>query len=1035
MKISEKSQAGSSGLAVKVGAITSIRNGCAMKIAVKITNNQDTPLWENREKVTPTELAELWKAGAALSAVRKQSENQPITDKFERADCLMVCLPLRDGMLQAVLAADFTQRYATVAAYTDAECGGTLMLAFELPIPIEKAPIYRRLLCGLETIYAGATPHKIAEQGYGFPGVGKTMVFGNKLSVDAVGYLDKLGDDAIQVKKTGGAYVRSRVHVQRLDVMQLSDGNHWPLEQLPIDMDVFCPVHVDTRPTAVVHWFSDGTPGVQCACCQRTYAAPNTRQVYDFDRFDRVMRELAAIPVEPVDIGGGAIVQDNSITYLNERYLPSLPLTAGLTLVKSPKGSGKTEALVSYIKECKAKRFRVLLLGHRRALIQSMAERLGIAAYFIVEHDDNAGAMKDQKKRALLGIDGAGDATVPIATVDGSDYSDETEARYVRVAPKARFAICLDSLTELEPADDHYDVIIIDESEQVFSHLVGDTLRSGDRRRNVFALLSHYLRVAQHVVLLDADLNMISVDVACALLKPETQVKAIINEPTASLGEIHMYASKDQQTAELVKRVGMGEKCFVATNSVRTAEILQKLLATRFPDKSLALVTAKNSQQQSVQGLLRDITGHFERDLDVLIASPAIGTGIDITFRDRAGNHQTVVKNVFGVFQRNVVTHCDIDQQLMRVRHPAEVHVWVDPVPMNYETDVGCIRRELENSVRRQNYLLRYEDNGRPVFAGDEGLIGIWAQVQAATRGSKNRLAELFRALRLECGWKIVDVGHDSDAATSGKAALEAAKERRLEEREGRLIAAKKLEKTDADMLAERDQKGLALTDEQREALERNRIESFYREDISPALITFDEEGRMRKAVKRFECLASRREWSERKDDADARNRVVAFDRQRLLLQRELLMAVFTAAGIFDSEAHKFKLAAVVEKAGLIGFLDVLNKNRGQIESVFGTPLNADHVRNPVGQLKSLLELVGLALGDAQVEQAGGKKIRRYAIDEIRLKALLEVVKRRENKFIEDTALPEKDTVGRSKANVLQAYIEKLRLRNSQKAA
>jgi hypothetical protein len=59
----------------------------------------------------------------------------------------------------------------------------------------------------------------------------------------------------------------------------------------------------------------------------------------------------------------------------------------------------------------------------------------------------------------------------------------------------------------LSPKQHQYPVVLIDECEQVFAHLVGATLK--DRRREVFKLMEHYLRVAKVVVLLDADLAMV----------------------------------------------------------------------------------------------------------------------------------------------------------------------------------------------------------------------------------------------------------------------------------------------------------------------------------------------------------------------------------------------------------------------------------------------------------------------------------------------------------------------------------------------
>ncbi len=310
------------------------------------------------------------------------------------------------------------------------------------------------------------------------------------------------------------------------------------------------------------------------------------------------------------------------------------------------------------------------------------------------------------------------------------------------------------------------------------------------------------------------------------IFKPEKAARFIINEPKTAQGQIDLYSNRGQLAKLLIDRVGAGEKVFVTTNSKRKAEDLRKLLLKWHPNTRLAVITADNSQRKEVQDLLGDITNRFERDLDVLIASPAIGTGIDITFKDSDGNLRKVVDSVFGFFEANIITHFDIDQQLMRVRHPGEVHVWVDTTLLNYETDVGCIKRELDRTVRRTNFLLRFEDDGSPVYSGDHGLVNIWAQVLAASRGSKNKLADLFRTLRSDGGWNLVDVEYDEGMAAFGKEAMVAARKERLIERMENLLAAEQLPYDEAAELQEKDKLGMPLTDNERHALGRFKIEN-----------------------------------------------------------------------------------------------------------------------------------------------------------------------------------------------------------------
>ena len=975
-----------------------------MKIAVQEVDSSGNSTWVNLDHIISQDIADLWASGAFIASDLAEHRGKATTLKFNHADAVFVRITLKRLPLKVAMEADFTQSYATVAAHSeDEKSEGELLLAFELPTPITDAKVFARLLAGIETIYAGSTHHTNAEQAYGLKaGSGQSSLLGKKLDVNAVHHLERLGKESNELKKGHGAYLRSHVTLDRSTVLSLPNREDFMLEQLPKDVEVFCPIHTDIVPTGVVHWYADGTPGVQCTHCKRTYAAPTTQRNYDFGFFDRTVKSLAAEQKTLTIVSGGLELGDSDVTNLKEEYLPSLPLEAGVTFVKSPKGTGKTEVLVKLVEQCKKQNLRVLLLGHRRALIQSISVRLGLDCYFVLDDEPATSAKTNEVTDDLLDF-GTPEEDAPVPDPIVSEDKDKDQTSYQHVTPTKHYAICLDSMQVLDPQDEkrQYDVVIIDEAEQVFSHLTGETLKG--RRREVFARLSYYLRVAPSVYLLDADLNMVTMTTAFEVFKPDKPARFIINEPTSKQCDIHLYSNRGQLAKLLIDSVGAGKKVFVSTNSKRKAVDLKILVLKFHPTTRVAVVTSDNSQQREVQTLLGDIANRFEHDLDVLIASPAIGTGIDITFKDSDDKPRKVVDCVFGMFEANIVTHFDIDQQLMRVRHPGEVHVWVDTKPMNYETDVGCIKRELHKSVRKTDYLLGYEDDGKPITAGDRGLVNIWAQVLAASRGSKNRLADLFRSLRIDGGWNIIDVEYDSGASAFGKAGLAGAKVTRLAIRKANLLAAEVLRYDDAAKLQERDKQGLPLTDKERDALDRYNIENFYAENqITSDLIDFDDEGRTRECVMRLECLISKREWLENRDAREVESGVVAFDRRRYLPQREVLEALFAASGLFDAATRKFKTDVSVNAGTLKSFLHALEAQRRQVETLFGMPIYVDCWSKPVVQLKGVLRLVGLDLENTETKQEGGKKTRNYSIPSDMLAAMVNAVKKRDEQFKRD---------------------------------
>lgn len=952
------------------------------------TIKDDQAVPENVIALQGSSLAEILQAGMHLSAFRQVDASGKVQDKFAKADFLFVKIQLPALGIDVVLNAPFTKRYACVTAVNGSEA----ILGFKTPKTIDDAKTYVRLLAGLETIYAGALRHSSATHAFGLKGQIKTSSLDQRLSIDAYHRLDKLGAETKQIRKNAGGYVRSHVTVDRSTVIRLATGEEVSLEQLPKDMHVFCPVHVDMRPMAIVHWYGDGTPGIQCSQCKRTYTAQNTNRVYDFNEFDEVIKSLASMSkTEPYS--GILDISDPSIVYLNQPYLSEINLAQGVTIVKSPKGTGKTEALVKLITTCKKQKLRVLLIGHRRALIQAMANRLGIDAYFITEAKSASKATNP-----LASFFDDENAPLPKTIELDEDTSTDDLAPYIRVAPTKQYAISLDSLTELKPEENKYEVVIIDESEQVFSHLIGGTLKQ--RRRGVYARLSHYLKVAQHVVVMDADMNRITIEALLATCRDDTLVNVLINEPKSTNGVVLMYQNKGQLTNNIVEHVIENKKIYVATNSKKKAEELLNVLQKRCPEKRMVLITSDNSQHESTQKVLADITHEYKTTLDVLIASPAIGTGIDITFKDADGKPVTVVDSVFGLFEGNIITHFDIDQQLMRVRHPESVHVWIDQRPLNYEVDTDCIKRELDQTVRQTAYLVKYSDDGKPIYSGDEGLLEIYARVLASQRGSKNSLATLFRELREQNGWQINDVEFNDYEENAGKEALVAAREQRLVEREINLISAARLDKNEANLLADKHKKGIALTHAERYALERHQIETFYAQgDISAEMIAFDNEARTRPLIQRLECLICDAAWFQDMDDKELKDNVVAFDRGSYLVQRQILEKLFTATGLFDPNTRQFDTDAKVDISSLSTFITVLDDNCKQFEFIFGKPVNVDRHKNPIAQLNAALLLIGLIVVAGKVSQKNGKKIRYYGIEVSSYSDMLRVVKSRDKKF------------------------------------
>jgi hypothetical protein len=115
-----------------------------------------------------------------------------------------------------------------------------------------------------------------------------------------------------------------------------------------------------------------------------------------------------------------------------------------------------------------------------------------------------------------------------------------------------------------------------------------------------------------------------------------------------------------------------------------------------------------NSQTADIQTFINRIAERF-LDYDAVIVSPAIGTGVDITFP----NQQSLIDNVYGFFEARINTHFDIDQQISRVRHLKAIRIWITEQTFNFETDPDVIMREVRNTTKASNQLTGIDPDGR----------------------------------------------------------------------------------------------------------------------------------------------------------------------------------------------------------------------------------------------------------------------------------------------------------------------------------
>ena len=165
--------------------------------------------------------------------------------------------------------------------------------------------------------------------------------------------------------------------------MRLKDGTLADLSSLTANTSVACPHHSDEHPSAFIVRSSQGFNGVHCMACNATFWTHGS-DPYDFAAFDKLVEDRKAqdlVRTKTVEEDENPFVSffppDPSVLVYQSKFLPLLDYREGITVIKSPKGSGKTEALSAMVEQIREGVFSsavdrkvrpksVLLIGHRQ---------------------------------------------------------------------------------------------------------------------------------------------------------------------------------------------------------------------------------------------------------------------------------------------------------------------------------------------------------------------------------------------------------------------------------------------------------------------------------------------------------------------------------------------------------------------------------------------------------------------------------------------------------------------------------------------
>ncbi|MGA4047913.1 plasmid replication protein, CyRepA1 family [Ralstonia nicotianae] len=918
------------------------------------------------EELTLAELANVVKEGHPFCAHHHDGRK---TEHFICSDVLAV--DIDGGMrLEEALEDPYVRQHAgfvypTVSHTVDAH---RFRMVFALERTITDPQEMRAAYVGLIRRFGGDGSCKDAcRLFYGARGC-QPIMLGNVLPNDELDRIIALGRDASSVpdrvsdgKRTKYAPVARRSGVELLptEAINLADGSVMALGAAPFGASIHCPEHIDRNPSAFIVKSEEGNRGVYCHRCAATFWMRNGKRRrrptgHDFYQIEEIVlrNEHEENPANvydedeaPQGLFDMALAQRAHFS-MTKRLLPAIPVHEGVTFIRSPKGSGKSEQVDKLVAHYRRQGQSVLLVGHRQALLRANAERFGLTCYM---------------------------------------YADGSRVRNNKPSPY--YAICLDSMAKLlTPEFNKYDVVILDESEQIFSHLTGGTLK--EKRRDCYMQLFHYLAVAKAVIVADADLGPITIEGLRQAMGPNAGYHFYLNGYREAQRDFHHYGSETHLMQEMLQAIRNGGRHYVSTNSIRKAEELQEAIRQQIgAHPKVMLVTSETVGRDEVQAFIADIKRAI-LDYDVVIATPTLGTGIDITFEDNAQHIDTV----FGFFVSRVNTHFDVDQQIARVRHPKAIKVWVSPEEYQFETEPEVILYEARMSGALNDAVIGYEHSGARVF--DETYLNVYAHVMAVGRASKNALRQNLLELRARNGWNVVYVDIDKDEADVGKEVHREAKAAVKAAQIRDVCGAERLDPEAYDVMSE---SAAPMRKSDEDAMRRYEIERFYGEDVSPRLVVQDDDGRYRPKLRLLETYLSSVGELVVQDLRDAERSVILTDAKKRALKQLVLKALLTSAGL-AGEGEPVRHEAVITSNDLGSFIETCHENSARLQDLFGMALRGDLDTKPMSQLGKILELMGLSLEKVSAKHVPGDKSKKtyyYRIHREEWQTAMDYVERR----------------------------------------
>ncbi|MBD2451627.1 DUF3854 domain-containing protein [Nostoc sp. FACHB-152] len=359
--------------------------------------------------------------------------------------------------------------------------------------------------------------------------------------------------------------------------------------------------------------------------------------------FDKVYRQSVDLEIYLAHTKPHTELTIPAALTINRPYLGEIAFpNSGLVGVKSAKGTGKTTALQTIVKQAKNQNQPVLLITHRIQLGKFLCDKIGIQWGL---NTNNFLSSFDKKNPESLGL-------------------------------------CIDSIWKINSDNWQGGIVILDEVEQLLWHLLNSETCKNKRvkiLKNFQKLITTVLKSGGLVIVQDADLSDVSLEYLQGLSGTKLTPWILVNQWKPERGwDITFYDSPNPTPLihQLELDLLAGRKCYVTTDSRSgrySCETIENYLKERleklryqFPNSLVISSRTTNTPGHAAVEFVATINQKIA-DYDTIFVTPSLGTGIsiDVQHFDR----------VYGIFQ-GVIPDSEARQALARVRDNVPRIVW-----------------------------------------------------------------------------------------------------------------------------------------------------------------------------------------------------------------------------------------------------------------------------------------------------------------------------------------------------------------------